>query len=493
VIVMKFGGSSVASAAAIEWVAGIVKAHIAEQPVIVVSAMGKTTDRLAETLQYAAQGSAYSAWRRLEDLRQYHFQETQRLLGAQAREFLDRRIAPLFRDLHGKLIELEEGRKLTPDLQDEVLSFGECISSEIVAAALEHAGIPTRHVDSREVIVTDDQFTCATPLCWETYAKLRRTVAVWAREQVVVMGGFIGATGEGIATTLGRGGSDLSASLVGAGIAANEIQIWTDVDGMLTCDPRVLHGGYRLRSLRYEEAEELASAGAKVLCPKTVGPAVRQGIPIVIRNSRHPELEGTHIGPKAAQNPGVVKAIACKSGMTIVHLVVPEAGILPAITQGLNDLFERHQVKVEMVQAQPDGVSFAVQSSAQIPELLHSVDQSVRITVEEQSAVITLVGDSITSEPSTLKRALSALLKDTAVRMVSQGGTQRSIRLAVPAEKLTISVENLHREFFRAPDPEIFASTPESSRRLFLARRTAERTLQPNSGWVIQAEPLPSR
>jgi aspartate kinase len=493
VIVMKFGGSSLASAAAIEWVAGIVKAQVAEHPVVVVSAMGKTTDRLIEALQYAAQGSAYSAWRRLEDLRQYHFQETQRLLGAQARDFLDRRIAPLFRDLHGKLIELEEGRKLTPDLHDEVLGIGECLSSEIVAAALDHAGIRTRHVDSREVIVTDDQFTRATPLCWETYAKLRRTVAAWAREQVVVMGGFIGATREGIATTLGRGGSDLTASLVGAGISANAIQIWTDVDGMLTCDPRVLHGGYRLRSLQYDEAEELASAGAKVLCPKTVGPAIRQGIPIIIRNSRHPELEGTHIVPEVTRKPGVVKAIACKTGMTIVHLVVPEAGILPGVTEGLYDLFERHRVKVEMVQAQPDGVSFAVQNSAQIPELLRSVDHTVRITVEEQSAIVTLVGDSITTEPCTMKRALSALLKDTAVRMVSQGGTQKSIRLAVPAEKLAISVENLHREFFRAPDPEMFASTPESSRRLFLARRPVERALPPNSGWAIHAEPLPSR
>ena len=157
-IVMKFGGSSVASARAMEWVAGIVKSHLSERPVVVVSAMGKTTDRLLEALQYATQGSAYSAWRRLEDLRQYHFQETQRLLGAQAREFLDRQIAPKFRELHVRLIELEEGRKLSPEIQDEVLSYGERLSSEIVAAAFEVAGIRAQHVDSREVIVTDDQF-----------------------------------------------------------------------------------------------------------------------------------------------------------------------------------------------------------------------------------------------------------------------------------------------------------------------------------------------
>ena len=146
---MKFGGSSVASAKAIEWIAGIVKSHLPEQPVVVVSAMGKTIDRLMEALEYAARGSAYSAWRRLEDLRQYHFQETQRLLGAGARAFIEACIAPKFDELHARLIELEEGAKLTPRMRDEVLSYGERLSSEIVAAAFKHAGIPACHFDSR--------------------------------------------------------------------------------------------------------------------------------------------------------------------------------------------------------------------------------------------------------------------------------------------------------------------------------------------------------
>jgi aspartate kinase len=481
VIVMKFGGSSIASATAIEWVAGIVQSHIEQHPVVVVSAMGKTTDRLLEALQYAAQGSAYSAWRRLEDLRQYHFQETQRLLGAEARGFLESRIAPKFRELHAVLIELEEGKKLTPQIQDEVLSYGERLSSEIVTAAFERAGMKAEHVDSCKVIVTDDQFTCATPLYWESYAKLRRTAALFAGDRVVVMGGFIGATQEGKVTTLGRGGSDLSASLVGASISASEIQIWTDVDGMLTCDPRVLHGGYRLRSLGYDEADELARLGAKVLCPKTVVPAVRQNIPIVIRNSRHPEIEGTRIGPDAVRKPGTVKAITSRTNMTVVHLFVPGSGMLPGISDGLNDLFERNHVKVEMVQAQRDGVSFAVESSPRLPELLRGVDQSVRIVVEEDSAIVSLAGEGITARDSIVKRALSVLLKDCGIRMISQG-SQKSLSFAVPESKLAISVENLHREFFREADPEIFAPTPESGRRLFIAGMTEDRDSRPDFG-----------
>ena len=186
-IVMKFGGSSIASAAAIEWIAEIVKSQEAERPVVVVSAMGKTTDRLIEAMQYAARGSAYSAWRLLEDLRRYHFQETQRLLGRDARQFLECRVAPKFQELHTLFIELEEGRTLSPEIQDEILSYGERLSSEIVAAAFDCAGIRTQHIDSREVIVTDRRFTHATPLYWETCAKLRRTVGLAARERVVVM------------------------------------------------------------------------------------------------------------------------------------------------------------------------------------------------------------------------------------------------------------------------------------------------------------------
>ena len=491
-IVMKFGGSSIASAAAIQWVTEIVKSHIQEEPVVVVSAMGKTTDRLIETMKYASQGSSYSAWRRLEDLRLYHIQETQRLLSTGAREFLERRIVPKFHKLHAILLELEEGGKLTPQIEDEVLSYGERLSSEIVAAAFERAGMMTRHIDSREVILTDDQFTCATPLYWETFARLRRTVSLSARDRVVVMGGFIGAAAEGATTTLGRGGSDLTACLVGAGVAAKEIQIWTDVDGLLTCDPRVLHGGYRLRSLGYEEADEMARLGAKVLCPKSVLPAVRQQIPIVIRNSRRPEIEGTRIGPEAARKPGVVKAIACKTGMTVVHLIVQEPGILPSISSGLNGLFERNQISVDMVQAQPDGISFAVASSPRLPELLRRVDNSVRISVEENSAIVSLIGDGITSE-TTMKRALTALLKDTGVQMVADGVSQKSIRFAVPESRLAVSVENLHREFFRTADPEIFAPTPESDRSSFVARISENRNIRPKTGWAVPKASLQVR
>ncbi len=460
-IVMKFGGSSVESASAIEKVASIVKAHQDRRPVVVVSAMGKTTDGLVAAADHAARGNSYLAWRQLGELRNFHIQETQRLLRSQAQVFIEQHINPKFRELHVLLTSLAEGdRQLTPELRDEILSYGERLSSQIVAAAFNRLGIKAAHLDARRLILTDNQFTHAEPLYWETYAKLRRTLPYLGEDTVAVMGGFIGATEAGATTTLGRGGSDLTASIVGAGICADEIQIWTDVDGMLTCDPRVLERGHRVRTISYREAEEMARLGAKVLRPATVAPAIRQRIPISIRNTRRPEVEGTQIVAKANGSNGTVKSIACKKNMTVVHLDVRHVGVLPSITEGLGSLFARHNITVELVQARPAGVSFAIADSAVLPELLHKVDHSVQVRVEEERAVVGLVGEGVGSTPSLMSRALSAL-KGINVRMHSQGSSLSTLCFAVPETDLPGAVECLHREFFSAVDPEVFAAARE--------------------------------
>ena len=456
-IVMKFGGSSLESASAIERVASIVKSHLERRPVVVVSAMGKTTDGLVTAADYASRGNSYPAWRQLGELRTFHIQETQRLLRGQAQSFIDQSVAPKFRELHVLLNELAEGeRRLTPELRDEILSYGERLSSEIVAAAFHRFGIKTIHLDTRKFIVTDNQFTHATPLYWETYAKLRRTIP-YLGETIAVLGGFMGATEDGVTTTLGRGGSDLTASIVGAGICADEIQIWTDVDGMLTCDPRVLDSAHRVRAITYGEAEEMARLGAKVLHPASVAPATRQRIPITIRNSRRPEIEGTQIAAQSNGSSSTVKSIACKTGMTVVHLDVRHVGGLPSITEGLGSLFARNNIAVELVQARQAGVSFAIENSTLLPELLRKVDRSVQVRVEEERAVIGLVGEGVGSVPGVMSRALNAL-NGINVCMSAQGSSLLTVCFAVPESALHASVERLHREFFSTVDPEVFAN-----------------------------------
>jgi aspartate kinase len=460
-IVMKFGGSSLESANAIERVASIVKSHLARRPVVVVSAMGKTTDGLVAGADHAARGNSYLAWRQLGELRDFHIRETQRLLRGQAPTFIEQSIAPKFRELHVLLNRLADGdSQLTPELKDEMLSYGERLSSEIVAGAFQRLRIKSTHLDARRFIMTDNQFTHAAPLYWETYAKLRRALPYLSEGTVAVMGGFIGATEDGVTTTLGRGGSDLTGSIVGAGICADEIQIWTDVDGMLTCDPRVLDGGHRLRAISYREAEDMARLGAKVLHPATVAPAVRQRIPITIRNTRRPEIEGTQIVAKSNGSNGTVKSIACRTGRAVVHLDVRHVGGLPTITEGLGNLFTRHSIAVELVQARPTGVSFAIENSPLLSDLMRKVDQSVQLRVEEETAVIGLIGDGVGSAPAVMSRALSAL-KGIHVRMHAQGSALSTVCFAVPETELRESVESLHREFFSAPDPELFAAARE--------------------------------
>ena len=249
---------------------------------------------------------------------------------------------------------------LTPALSDAILSFGERLSSVIVTAAFRHAGIDATHLDARRVIVTNARHGHATPLHVETNALLRRKVS---ERQITVMGGFIGATEDGVATTLGRGGSDYTAAIVGAAIGAEEIQIWTDVDGMLTCDPRLVPDGHCLQSISYGEAEDLAKSGAKVLHPATVAPAVWQRIPIVIRNSRNRGAQGTRI---IAESPreGVVLSIACRTGISLLHLRAPRTPLTSEFGRQVWELFEHAGVSFELISPSVRRFSLAVETAS---------------------------------------------------------------------------------------------------------------------------------
>src|SRR6185503_17109454 len=209
--------------------------------------------------------------------------------------------------------------ELTPRSVDAISSYGERLSSYIVTLAFRHFGMDTAHLDSRRVIITDNRHTQAAPLFAETYARLAKTIPPLVKTQVVVMGGFIAATEGGVTTTLGRGGSDYTASIVGAGIGAEEIQIWTDVDGMLTADPTIIGGGHRVKTISFAEAAELAYFGAKVLHPATVMPAIEKNIPVLILNSGRPEVGGTRITSETVPCSNAVKSIACKRKITLVN------------------------------------------------------------------------------------------------------------------------------------------------------------------------------
>lgn len=442
---MKFGGSSVESAAAIERVAGIVKARLDRRPVVVVSAMGKTTNRLLAAAQHAVNGQRAEALAELNALRDFHLLESG----------MERTVDEHFQEL-GELVRgLAVLGELTPRSIDAISSFGERLSSLIVARLFEKHGIQTAHADSRKLIVTDSRHTQAAPLFPQTYARLAECVPALARNRVVVMGGFIGASEAGVTTTLGRGGSDFTASIVGAGIGAEEIQIWTDVDGMLTADPRIISGGHRVRTCSFDEAAELAYFGAKVLHPATVLPAVEKNIPVLILNSRRPEVEGTRIVSSTVHSTNAVKSIACKTGITLLNIRSLRMLMAHGFLRRVFEIFDRFETPVDMLATSEVSVSLTVDNTAKLDAIRAELSEFSEISVEQDNSIICLVGENIRHTPGIAARIFGAL-GGVNIRMLSQGASLLNISFVVAAKDLKPAVESLHREFFSELDPEVF-------------------------------------
>ena len=451
-IVMKFGGTSVESAAAIERVAGIVRDRLAQKPVVVVSAMGKTTNKLLAIAAAAAEGRSEDAMRQLADLRAFHCKEAVGL-------GVDAEIGAHFEELKHLVSCIGKKAELTPPDVDAISAFGERLSSVIVTACFRRWGIDAAHVDSRSVIVTDRRHMQAAPIFAETYARLAAKIPAIAGKQVVVMGGFIASTEDGVTSTLGRGGSDYTASIVGAGIGAEEIQIWTDVDGMLTADPTIMPGGYRVKQCSFAEAAELAYFGAKVLHPATVLPAIEKNIPVRILNSRRPQVEGTLITGEApaltSAKTSPIRSIACKRNITLVNIVSTRMLMAHGFLRRIFEIFDRYETPVDMLATSEVSVSLTVDNPRALAAIRGEIQEFAEVSVEDDQAIVSLVGENIRHAQDLTARAFVAL-RGANVRMISQGASRLNLSVVVAAADLKGAVESLHREFFANPDPAAF-------------------------------------
>ena len=454
-IVMKFGGTSVESAAAIERVASIVKARAHRRPIVVVSAMGKTTNKLLAIASAAIDGSREEYIRQIHDLRDFHSREARLVVPLADRAELDRLLDEHFQELTELVKGLAVLGELTPRSIDAISSYGERLSSYIVSLAFRHFGMDTAHLDSRQVIVTDRRHTQAAPLFAETYARLAAVVPALAADKIVVMGGFIAATEDGVTTTLGRGGSDFTAAIVGAGIGAEEIQIWTDVDGMLTADPTILPGGHRVKTISFAEAAELAYFGAKVLHPATVVPAIEKNIPVLILNSRRPEVSGTRIVSEPVRCANVVKSIACKRRITVVNVHSNRMLMAHGFLRRIFEVFDRHETAVDMVSTSEVSVSLTIDNTGALEAICRELSQFSDVSIEDGQAIVCLVGDNIRYTPGVALRVFGAL-GGVNIRMISQGASLLNISFVVEETDLYGAVEALHREFFAELDAEVF-------------------------------------
>ncbi len=457
-IVMKFGGTSVENAAAIDRVARIVCSRLAERPVVVVSAMAKVTDQLIAMAQAAGAGDRDRALELARGIRDRHYETASELLQTGLFTGVHEQLQESLDALDELLRGIAAVGELTLRTLDNVTSFGERLSSLLAAGAFSARNIPVSHVDSREVIVTDSQFTKAVPAFDETNDRLKQQIRpVLARGEVPVMGGFIGATPQGITTTIGRGGSDFSAAIIGAGLSAERIEIWTDVDGMKTTDPNLYPAALRIKNIGFEEAAELAYFGAKVLHPATLLPAVQKNIPVLVLNSRNPSNEGTTITARAPHCRNVFKAIAAKKHITIVDIVATRMLGAHGYLRSIFEVFDRHRCPVDVVSTSEVSVSLTVDSNEAIPAIAADLQDLADIKYEGRKAIVCLVGENIRETPGIAAKVFGAV-SDINVRMISQGASEINITFVVEEDDVPKAVRQLHEVFFSDVDPEVFAS-----------------------------------
>lgn len=452
-IVLKFGGTSVGDAEAIARTGRIVASRADKGAIVVVSALGGVTNSLIALAEQAAKGHLIGAIRAVEGLRERHLEQAEILLGngPDAVETCAE-LSAMIDELAHLAEALTTLGDLTPRSLDAIASLGEKMSSLLCVAAFTRQGVPAVHVDACEVMITDDAFTRAEPYADEIAHACRTSLLPLVREgKVPVLGGFIGsAKNTGITTTLGRGGSDYSASLLGAAVQAEAIEIWTDVDGILTADPRVAPSALLIEQIAFDEASELASFGAKVLHPNTIAPAVRLGIPVYVLNSHRPEGHGTKItfdAPKRA-----VSAIAGKNKVSLVKVGSPRMLLTEGFLRALFEIFEHHRTSVDVVSTSEVSVSLTVDDPSRLEAIVSDLRALGDVSVERNRGIVAVVGGAIADGGATMARALNAL-GDVRVHMLSLSATGINLTMVVDDVQVNPAIQRLHAAFFGSGEP----------------------------------------
>ena len=460
--VMKFGGTSVGDAACIARAADIVKSAAAEASVVVVvSAMSGVTNRLIDAAHHAEAGNADVATKVVADLRSQHSKTLQALVrDPQRAAEVDKGLSAVLGELERLLQGTALLKELTPRALDAISGMGERLSTPLLAAALNEVGVASVAVSATEVIVTDPHHGRAEPLMNHTRERAEKRLRPLLKKGVVpVVTGFIASTLEGVPTTLGRGGSDYSATILGAALGAQETVIWTDVDGVKTADPRIVPEARTIDEISYNEAAELAYFGAKVLHPNTLRPVTAAGVPVWIRNSFAPEKAGTKITARGGSNGGGVKALTAIKGVTLITVGGP--GIV-----GLTDVLARSFAATAKLRANvllvsqsssQNDICFVI-SSADEKRTVEALRQAFGPEIEEQTvehvsaksdiAIVAVVGENMHGIPGIAGRTFSALGREgISIIAIAQGSSEHNISLVIEAGAMQRAMLTLHKEF----------------------------------------------
>jgi aspartate kinase len=455
-IVMKFGGTSVEDAAAIRRLVSIVRRHLYRQPVVVVSAMSKITNTLLECAKFAARGDRETLDAKLGEIKDRHFAAADELAAPEERARIKAAVEARLSELRATLDEINRAGEVTPRLSDAVSANGELLSSVVVAAAFRGEGMKGVWVDVRPAMRTNDDFMraaidfdAANPRLAETFR------AALADGGVPVTQGFIGSTSSGVTTTIGRGGSDYSAAIIGAACDAEEIQIWTDVDGIMTTDPRIVPEAAKVKVISFAEASELAYFGAKVLHPSTLRPAMAKDIPVTVCNSRRPEVQGTVILRHAPHSPAPIKAIAFKRGITVVDVTSDRMLMAHGFLAKLFEVFNRHETAVDMVATSEVSVSVTLDDTRHLDRIVADLEELGDVIIERDRALICLVGEQMKFTPGLAWRIFKPL-ETINISMISHGASAINASFVIDGRHVEEAVTRLHREFFSELDEETF-------------------------------------
>jgi aspartate kinase len=444
-LVMKFGGTSVGDGERIRSVADIVLStkENGEFPIIVVSAHSGITNMLFEAANAALAGEENAVQK--VRARQASIIASLDL----ANDLVDEELARLEEMLHGVRMLGE----LSPRSLDTVVSFGERMSTKVIAAHLRSRGHKAQAYPAYDVgLTTTRKFGQARPLPDAAAAIHSKIHGIIETGTIPVITGYIGKSEDGCITTLGRNGSDYSAAIFGAAVDAREIQIWTDVPGILTTDPRVVSSARLIEQLSFNEASELANYGAKVIHPSTLTPAVEKSIPIRVKSTMEPSGNGSVIIAKSRRSQEIVKAIAHKKGITLIHIHETRMLGRPGFLSKIAKVFQVHKIDVDMIATSEVSVSLTVEDTTHLDRAVKRLARFAKVTVVKDRAIVCVIGEGLAETPRTIARVFDALANiDISIDLISQGATRLNLGLVVPAKGVERIVNALHQELFPAP------------------------------------------
>lgn len=448
-IVMKFGGTSVANYEAITRMISIVRGKLEERPVVVVSALSKVTDMLYRISDRAAARDREEADALLAQLRERHLSLAGELLGTGGKLYEEAcaKVNSICDALCSFVSAVCAVGELSPRSKAIIISNGEYLSSNIICCAMNAAGIRTHYMDARSMIITDDDYLKGEPDMKAIAANTPEIVLqAYQDADAVITQGFVSATGSGEPTVLGRGGSDYSASLIGMAIDASRIEIWTDVDGVRTADPRRVPDTRCLDRISFEEAAEMAHFGAKVLHPLTIEPAIRKNIPIYVLNSMNPSGEGTAILQSQFIEDGV-KSVSCKENIYVINIFSTKMINTSGFLKKVFEIFSEHKVSVDLISTSEANISVTVDSSQKIDDVVSALSEFADVYVDTDKSQVSVIGKNIVSLKGLLEQTF-APLRECKIYMISQGASYVNISFVVDRAVLDDVVRQIHKYLF---------------------------------------------